>query len=140
MRTETEELNYDWIVSPEGIEAWKGLMGVLGWSNCEIGTTPFLSLKGDHIEYGAMRRKRCPSLNLRLIVEVEKVLKKQWQKKTGNTLRLFIEDPDSVSIARYTQIIDDKHHVVMSKIEPTELIARATALLAVRDWLDKEKQ
>lgn len=132
--TETEKLNKEFIASPEGLEALKTMLELTGWSRLSYnsGYEQFWGLKG--IE------KFAPPLDERLIPKAEAVLKKQWEKKTGNALRLFTEDIGSLSRARYMQIIDGKYRVGLCKVEPTELIARVKALLAVRELFAKEEK
>lgn len=149
-KQKTSDINAEWIASPEGIEAHRLILLTAGWTNLRRWDREFKGGFGGSvlIEGDLCRYMECPPLTLDLIADAGEKLKVQWKKKTGNTLKLFIEDPTINVMARYAQVIKSpshnpkviicRNHHVTCCVEPTELIARATALLAVRDLLDEE--
>lgn len=136
-KQKTSEINAEWLRSDEGIEVRKEVFGILGWA----GEWSFKN----GLLYGHCRGNTipwaCPNLTLKEIADAEDILMgKRDDDPQPPDLRKNIHDGGIYAgLNRHCCTWTRGHvYLIYSSEQETELISRATALLAVRDWLEKE--
>lgn len=126
-KPKAKDINAEWIASDEGSNAAIEIAAIVGYSSSDwIVPDLTLELLGDASDELIKKAHKSNRLRLTYVILVD-----QFQMT-------LLEDDNCCAVRWYNHTV--RPEMIVDIQDKTRLITETTALLAVREWLDKEKK